>query len=166
MTTVHVRLSPLPEQAALLRAHCQEDSSTITVLTPAQDGGVLPDDGEGASTQAFTAALPSAVKHQASRDAHSVWKRACALGRLPVLHQPICQWNNQHWRIEGNTLLPLHQDSQVRQARVRCAPLAQEGMPGLLRIKRKRGKWIAEIAFTLPTPEPTPEQGIMAWTWG
>jgi IS605 OrfB family transposase len=145
-----------------LRAHCQEDSSTITVLTPALDGGVLPDDGERASTQAFTAALPSAVKHQALRDAHSVWKRSFELGRLPVLHQPICQWNNQNWRIAGEALvLPVYQDGQVRQVAMRCAPLAQEGPPGLLRIKRKRGKWIAEIAYTLPAVGPPSEPGVM-----
>jgi transposase len=31
----------------------------------------------------------------------------------------------------------------------------------VLRIKRQRGKWMVETAFTLPAPEPTPEQGRM-----
>ena len=35
------------------------------------------------------------------------------------------------------------------------------GKPGLLRIKRTRGKWVAEVAYTLPEPEPSPAQGIM-----
>jgi IS605 OrfB family transposase len=165
-TTVQVRLYPTPEQATLLRAHCQEYISAINVLTQALDYGVLPDEGKGASTKDFIAALPSAVKNQALRDARSVWKRAFELGRIPVLRKPICQWNNQNWRIEsqaeGNTLLlPTYQDGQVRQIAIRCASRAQEGTPGLLRIKRKRGKWIAEIAFTLPAPEPTTEQGVM-----
>jgi IS605 OrfB family transposase len=164
--TVPVRLYPTPEQAILLRAHCQEYISTINVLTQALDYGALPDDGKGTSTKDVTAALPSAVKNQALRDARSVWKRSFALGRIPVLRKPICQWNNQNWRIEtqakGETLLlPVYQDGQVRQASIRCAPLAQAGTAGLLRIKRKRGKWIAEIAYTLPAPEPTPEQGVM-----
>src|SRR5262249_18043352 len=30
---------------------------------------------------------------------------------------------------------------------------------GWRRIKRKRGKWVAEAAYTLPAPEPTAEQG-------
>src|SRR5262249_20937266 len=30
----------------------------------------------------------------------------------------------------------------------------------LLRIKRKRGKWIAALTFTLPAPESTPERGV------
>ncbi|HUY75703.1 MAG TPA: transposase [Ktedonobacterales bacterium] len=165
-TTSLVRLYPTPEQAALLRAHCQEYIATINVLTQALDAGVFP---EQASTKDFTAALPSAVKNQALRDARSVCTRAAALGRLPRLRKPICQWNNQNWRLEAQTdgthlVLPVYQDGKVGPIALRCAlppPLAQEGTPGLLRIKRKRGKWIAELAFTLPTPDPTDAQGIM-----
>jgi IS605 OrfB family transposase len=185
-TTIQLRLYPTSEQAALLRAHCREYISTINVLTHALDAGVLPDDGKGASTKDFTAAdftaadftaadftaadftaaLPSAVKNQALRDAHSVWKRSFELGHIPVLRKPICQWNNQNWRIESRAggpalLIPVSQDGQVQQMAIRCAAVAQEGAPGLLRIKRKRGKWIAEIAYTLPTAEPTTEQGVM-----
>ncbi len=162
-TTRQVRLYPTPEQAALLRAHCQDYIATINVLTRAIDAGVLP---EQASTKDFAAVLPSAVKNQALRDARSVVKRALVLGRLPTLRKPICQWNNQNWRFESQTegthlVLPVFQDGKVSQIMLCCSPLAQEGTPGLLRIKRKRGKWIAEIAFTLPTPEPTTAQGVM-----
>lgn len=128
-TTAQVRLYPTPEQAMLLRAHGQEYISTINVLTQALDCGVLPDGGKGASTKDFSAALPSAVKNQALRDAQSVWKRACELVRIPVLRKPICQWNNQNWRIESRTggetlLLPVYQSGQVQQTSIRCAPLA------------------------------------------
>jgi len=164
-TTVHIRLYPTPEQAALLRAHCQEYISTVNVLVQALDSEVLPDGGKGISTKDFTAALPSAVKNQALRDARSVWKRACALGRIPLLRKPICQWNNQNWRIEGNTLLlPFCQDGIVGQTAIRCAPVALDGAPsapGLLRITRKRGRWIAEMALSLPAPEPTTAEAIM-----
>jgi putative transposase len=164
-TTVPVRLYPTPEQAALLRTHCQEYISTINVLVQALDSDVLPEGGKGTSTKDFTAALPSAVKNQALRDAHSVWKRACALGVLPVLRRPFCQWNNQTWRVEGEMLLlPICQDGAVRQIAIRCATVALNGTPGtpgLLRIKRKRGKWIAEIALSLPEPNPTTAEAIM-----
>jgi putative transposase len=164
-TTVQVRLYPTPEQAALLRAHSQEYISTVNVLVAALDSDVLPDGGKGTSTKNFTAALPSAMKNQALRDARSVWKRSFALGRIPILRKPICQWNNQNWRIEGKTLLlPLCQDGIVRQTAIRCAPVALDGAPGapgLLRIKRKRGRWIAEIALSLPAPEPTTAEAIM-----
>jgi len=164
--TVHVRLYPTSDQAALLRAHCQEYITTINVLTRALDAGILP---EPASTKDFTAALPSAVKNQALRDARAVVKRALALGRLPRLRKPICHWNNQNWRLESQAegdhlVLPVFQCGKVGQIAIRCAlhrPLTQEGTPGLLRVKRKRGKWMVEIAFTLPTPEPTSAHGIM-----
>jgi len=169
-TTSLVRLYPTPEQAALLRAHCQEYIASINVLTRAIDAGILP---EQASTKDFTAALPSAVKNQTLRDARSVVKRALALGRLPTLRKPICQWNNQNWRSEStpegaHLVLPIFQEGKVGQIVLCCragtpagTPLAQAGTPGLLRIKRKRGKWMAEIAFTAPSPEPTIAQGVM-----
>jgi putative transposase len=158
-TTVSVRLYPTPEQAVLLRAHCQEYIKTVNVLVQALDSDVLP---EGASTKDFGAALPSAVKNQALRDARSVWKRSLALGVIPVLRKPICQWNNQNWRMEGETLLlPVVHDGQIEQIAIHCAPMALDGQPGILRIRRKRGKWMADIALTLPTPEPTAEQGVM-----
>jgi putative transposase len=158
-TTVQVRLYPTPKQAAILRAHCQEYLSTVNVLVAALDSDALPDGGKGTSTKDFTAAfaaLPSAVKNQALRDARAVWKRSCALGGIPLLHQPICQWTNQNWRMEDERLvLPVAQDGKVRQNSVGCACVALDGTPGLLRIKRKRGKWVAEVACTLPKPEHT-----------
>jgi putative transposase len=165
-TTVAVRLSPTPEQAALLRAHCQEYISTINVLVQALDSDVLPDGGKDASTKDFTAALPSAVKNQALRDARSVWKRSCELGIIPVLRKPLCQWNNQNWHIEqgakGETLIsPVYQNGQVGQIAIRCSGTEPQGSPGVLRIKRKRGKWVADVAYTLPEPAPTLDQGIM-----
>ena len=72
-STVQVRLYPAPDQAAILRAHCQEYISTVNVLVAALDSDVLPDGGKDASTKDFTAMLPSAVKNQALRDARAVW---------------------------------------------------------------------------------------------
>jgi putative transposase len=158
-TTIPVRLYPTRDQAATLRAHCQEYISTINVLVQALDSDMLPED---ASTKDFTAALPSTVKNQALRDARSVWKRSFAVGVVPVLRKPICQWNNQNWRIEGEALLiPVYQNGQVGQIAIRCSPMEPRGKPGILRIKRKRGKWIADIAYTLATPEPSSERGVM-----
>jgi putative transposase len=74
----------------------------------------------------------------------------------------MCQWNNQNWRIEGDWLvLPVAQDGTVQQIRVRCTAVGLPGTPGLLRISRKRGKWVAEIALALPDPDPTTGAAIM-----
>jgi putative transposase len=61
-------------------------------------------------------------------------------------------------------LLPVCRDGNVQQVSIRCAPFAPEATtstPGLLRIKRKRGKWVAEIAYSLPEPAPTTGEAIM-----
>jgi IS605 OrfB family transposase len=74
----------------------------------------------------------------------------------------MCQWNNQNWRMEGDRLvLPVCQDGKVQQIGVRCAAVALNGPPGLLRIKRTRGKWVAAIAYTLPEPERTTGEAVM-----
>jgi IS605 OrfB family transposase len=164
-TTVPIRLYPTLEQSALLHAHGQEYISTVNVLVQALDSDVLPDGGKDASTKDFTAALPSAVKNQALRDARSVWKRSFELGIIPVLRKPLCQWNNQNWRIESDRLLiPVCQNGQVGrvgQIAIACSGTEPLGKPGTLRITRKRGKWVADIAYTLPETEPTPATGIM-----
>ncbi len=91
--TLQVRLYPMPEQACLLREHCQEYISTVNVLASALDADLIPHD-DTFSTKDFVAALPSCVKNQALRDARSVFKRSRELDTLPVLKKPICQWNN------------------------------------------------------------------------
>src|SRR5260370_36988684 len=161
-STLQVRLYPTPEQATLLRAHCQEYISASNVLVQALDRDVLPNARRDTSTKDFIATLPSAVKNQALRDARSVWNRSFALGVIPVLRKPICQWNNQNWRMEGTTLLvPLVRDGNVQQIALRCAEVPLDGTPGVLRITRKRGKWTADIALTLPEPAPTTGEAIM-----
>ena len=158
-TTLQVRLYPTPEQSRLLMAHCQEYISTINVLVAAFESDVLT--GK-VSTKDFRASLPSAVKNQALRDAQSVFKRSFEFDCIPVLKKPICQWNNQNWRIEnGMLILPTYQDGKTQQVRIACADISMEGKAGILRIKKKRGKWIADIAFTVEDAPPTDGQAIM-----
>jgi IS605 OrfB family transposase len=157
--TVQVRLYPTAEQACLLIAHSQEYIQTVNVLARAEDAGMLED---GLSTKDFTAPLPSAVKNQALRDAQSVCKRARELGRLPVLKKPLCQWNNQNWHLEGGVLtVPVSIEGKTQQLAIRCADGELEGVQGILRIKKKRGKWIADATLTLKQPEPGQDQGVM-----
>ncbi len=124
-TTLQVRLYPTSEQSHLLMAHCQDYISTANVLVAAFESGVL--EGQ-VSTKDFSACLPSAVKNQALRDAQSLFKRAFELGCLPVLKKPICQWNNQNWRIQDTMLmLPVWRDGKTQQVRIRSAEMAMEG---------------------------------------
>ncbi len=158
-TTIQVRLYPTPEQGRLLMAHCLEYISTINVLVAAFESDVLT--GK-VSTKDFRACLPSAVKNQALRDAQSVFKRSFELECIPILKKPICQWNNQNWRMEGDLLiLPVYRDGKTQQERIRCAGVALEGKAGVLRIKKKRGKWIADIALTGEDAPSTDGQAVM-----
>src|SRR5256885_8339653 len=158
--TSQVRLYPTPEQGHLLMTHCQEYISTVNVLSCALDADVIP--YEGFSTKDFVAQLPSCVKNQALRDARSVFKRSLELETLPVLKKPICPWNNQNWQIkEGKLTLPVSWDSKVQRIEIACAQMELVGMAGLLRIKKKRGKWMADVTMTQAKPAPVSQEGVM-----
>jgi hypothetical protein len=142
------------------------------VLVQALDRDVRPHGGGDASTKDGTAVVPSAVKQQAVRDARSIWKRFFALGRIPVLRRPIGprpigprpigQGNQQTWRLAGDPLvLPVCQDGQGGQSAVRWSAARPVGKPGVLRSTRKRGKGVAEVASTLPEPDPAHGEGSM-----
>src|SRR5258706_8378745 len=98
----------------------------------------------------------------ARRISRPVLKRSLELGCLPILKKPICQWSNQNWRIEdGMLILPLCTDGKTQQARIACASVALEGKVGILRIKKKRGKWIADIALTVEDAPLTEGQAVL-----
>jgi putative transposase len=157
--TVQMRLYPTAEQGKRLMGHCQEYISTVNFLVAALDAEILP---EKVSTKDFVAPLPSAVKNQALRDAQSVFNRSFELGRLPVLKKPICQWNNQNWKIEeGMLVIPMWLGTHTKQVHLRCADVPLLGEKGLLRIKKKRDKWIADITMTLPETPQTDGTGMM-----
>jgi len=79
-----------------------------------------------------------------------------------VLKKPICPWNNQNWQIkEGKLTLPVSWDGKVQRIKVACAEMELVGMPGLLRIKKKPGKWIADVTMTLAKPAPVSQEGVM-----
>ncbi len=159
--TLQVRLYPTPEQSRLLMAHCQEFISTVNVLSSALDADLIPHD-DTFSTKDFVANLPSCVKNQTLRDARSVFKRSLELEVLPVLKKPICQWNNQNWHLEHGTLiLPVCLDGKTQQIQIACADVILDGLPGTCRIKKKRGKWIADITMTIPKPQPVEQDGVM-----
>ena len=159
--TYQIRLYPTLEQGRLLMAHCQQYISTVNTLASALDADIISSD-DRFSTKDFVAALPSAVKNQALRDARSVFKRSLELDVLPVLKKPICQWNNQNWQIkQGKLILPVCLDGKTRQIEMACAKVELVGLPGILRIKKKRGKWIADVTMTTETPAPSQEEGVM-----
>jgi putative transposase len=158
-TTRQVRMYPTPEQARLLMAHCTEYISTVNMLVQAQEQEILP---ENASSKDFLSSLPSIVKNQALRDAQSVYKRSFELGVIPVLKKPVCQWNNQNWRMTGTHLIiPVCIAGKTQQIFLACDGLVYVGTKGMLRIKKKRGKWIADITFSLEEPVASEGEQVM-----
>jgi putative transposase len=158
-TTLQIRLHPTPAQSRLLMAHATEYISTVNALVHAQEFDILP---EKASTKDFVASLPSAVKNQSLRDAQSVYKRSYELGVIPVLKKPMCSWNNQNWQMTDRTLtLPMWVDGKIEQVFIACDGLVYTGKPGLLRIKKKRNKWIADITLSLAMPDPVESERVM-----
>jgi IS605 OrfB family transposase len=84
------------------------------------------------------------------------------LDKLPVLKKPICQWNNQNWQMEAGTLtVPVCLNGKIQQIDIACTALELVGVPGLLRLKKKRGKWIADVTMTQENPEPSEAQAVM-----
>jgi transposase len=70
--------------------------------------------------------------------------------------------SHQNWKIEeGMLVIPLWLGTHTKQVRIRCADVPLFGKKGILRIKKKRHKWIADITMTLPEAPPTDETGVM-----
>ncbi len=169
--TLQIRLYPTREQARLLREHCQEYIDCVNVLVQAHDADILP---KGFTTKDFTAPLPSAVKNQVIRDAQSVYNRSFELGRIPILKKPFAQWNNQNWKLSmsetrshtkggllGLLIIPLWDGSKTRQIKIACCGEIPMGEKGILRIKRKGEKWIADATTTLPEGDQSAGERIM-----
>jgi putative transposase len=169
--TIQIRLYPTAAQAKMLREHCQEYIDCVNVLVQAHDADMLT---KGFSTKDFTAPLPSAVKNQVIRDAQSVYHRSFELGRLPILKKPFAQWNNQNWKVEmsqtrshkkggllGTLLIPMWDGTKTRQVKIACCGEMPVGEQGILRIKRKGEKWVADATATLPAVTPESSEIVM-----
>ena len=124
---------------------------------------MLPDGGQDASTKDFTAALPSAVKNQALRDARSVWRRSFELASIPVLRRPIWgpveQPELAHRR--GHAPHPCLPAGRVGQITLRVAApgLGHAGPPARSSASGASGSPTSRTPS--PQPEHTIEQGVM-----
>lgn len=55
----------------------------------------------------------------------------------------------------------MYADGKVQQLFTACNGLVYTGKPGILRVKKKRGKWIADITLTQDEVLPTEGQAVM-----
>jgi IS605 OrfB family transposase len=98
--------------------------------------------------------LPSAVKNEVVNTVKSIlrkYKRGVCES-LPVLRKPVATWNNQNYRlVDGGIRLPVIVEGKSRRIFVKGDIREYQaerlsGKLGSLRITRKDGKWIAQIA--------------------
>ena len=118
--------------------------------------------------------ISSALKAQAIQDARSVFKKykkdsKAAIKfheknpskkqktvKIPVLQKPVAIWNNQNFSIEENTIsFPLWINGKVKKTSIKAVLTDRhremlQNKRGTLRISKKRGKFIAQIAVDVP----------------
>jgi putative transposase len=149
--TVKCKLLPDKQQASLLEQTTREYITTVN-----KTAQMMVDTKVTTYTSKdINAKLPSAVKNQAVRDAKSVYKRYKKTKKLPVLKKPMCIWNNQNYSIKDNQLsFPVFIDGKSKRISVRMLlsdyqlKLLENNL-GSLRITKKSGKWVAQIAVSI-----------------
>jgi len=62
-------------------------------------------------------------------------------------------------------LIPVYQNGQVGQIAIQCSTVEPLGKPGILRIKRKRGKWVADGRTRFRTRSQRLIMASWEWTW-
>ena len=118
------------------------------------------------SSKDISAPLPSIVKNQAIRDAKSVFTkvRKSKYSTIPVLKKTVCVWNNQNYSFDFTHLsMPVMVDGKAKKMPIRALLVDKDNRNfdrlkhklGTLRVTQKAGKWIAQIAVTIPTVQNT-----------
>lgn len=149
--TVKCKLLPDKQQTSFLEQTTREYIATINKIAQMMvDTNITT-----YTTKDIDAKLPSAVKNQAIRDAESVYKRYKKTKKLPILRKPMCIWNNQNYSIKDNQLsFPVFIDGKSKRISVKMLltdyqlKLLENNL-GSLRITKKSGKWIAQIAISI-----------------
>lgn len=168
--TVQVKLKPTIKQIELLRNTAYE---YINLVNSIVSDNVNLDIRQKLTSKDVVAALPSALKNQAIRDANSVfakYKKALTTNnrlpldkqkdvRVPILKKPMSIWNNQNFSFDDETIsFPVIIDGNCKKIKVRAVFTDYQkdrlkGIIGSLRITIKGGKYIAQIAVEVPETE-------------
>lgn len=161
--TVKIKLLPTKEQALILQTMSGAYIQTINTLVAEM---VTNQASTKKTSKDVDVPLPSAVKNQAIKDAKSVFKKVKKrkYERIPVLKKPVCIWNNQNYTVDQKHLsFPLMIDGKATKTAIRCvfsdkkdriSHLLSHKL-GTLRITQKAGKWMAQIAVTIPVEKRT-----------
>ena len=151
MITVQFKLVPCAEQEALLLCTVSEYISAANDLLGYCCAQMhIPK----LSSSSFTATLPSAVKNEVVNTVKSILLkyRRGSCGSLPVLKRQVATWNNQNFKLSDDGIsFPVWADGRSRRICVKAIMTDYQrvrlsGRLGSLRITKKNGKWMAQVA--------------------
>jgi putative transposase len=174
--TTQVKLLPTMEQVILLKNTMQEYINTANNVV---NDYVVGNDFIKHTSKSIIADLPSALKNQAIQDAKSIFKKYTKNLRsnakkepdkqkkikVPLLKKPIAVWNNQNYAIKFNYLsFPVWLNGKSSRIVVKAVITDHQlnllaNNLGTLRITKKLGKYIAQIAVDI---EPIQTTGTVA----
>jgi len=152
--TLKLKINPTVEQEQMLQNAAIEYIALVNdIVDYALGQGKTPK----LTSQGVNALLPSAVKNQCIRDAKSVYSKCCKTHIHHVLNKPVIIWNNQNYSVDQNSVFaPLLVDGKCCRVAI-PAVLTQEALDtlhncklGSLRVTKKNGKYIAQIAYEHP----------------
>lgn len=162
--TAQIRLYPTPGQEKLLQSTMAEYISAVNDLVAYYLGqGRL----VKMTSKDYIAKLPSALKSQALQDAKSVYKKCRKSHLLHTLKKPVSIWNNQNYKVKEQLISFPVWANQTQRIAV-SAKIPKELMDtlsssklGTLRITKRNGKYIAQIAYERQEMPPASQSDVI-----
>jgi putative transposase len=149
--TVKFKILPTKEQEQYLKETLNEYISTVNNIVQS----MINNRHIKLTSKDIEANLPSAVKNQAIRDAKSVYRKYKKTNKLPILKKPVCIWNNQNYKINDCLNFPVMINGKSQRIKVKAILTDYQKQQlnsklGTLRITKKSGKWLAQVAIEIP----------------
>jgi putative transposase len=149
--TVKFKILPTKEQEQYLEQTLNEYTSIVNNIVQI----IVNNKNIKLTSKDIEANLPSAVKNQAIQDAKSVYKKYKKTSKLPILKKLVCIWNNQNYKINDFLSFPIVINGKTQRIKVKIILTDYQKQQlnnnlGTLRITKKSGKWIAQIAVEVP----------------
>lgn len=145
--TVKFKILPTKEQEKYLQETLNEYILTVNSIVQA----MIDTQCVKFTSKDIQANLPSAVKNQAIQDAKSIYKKYKKTNKLPILKKPVCIWNNQNYKIADCLSFPVFVNGKTKRIKVKILLTDYQKQQlnnnlGTLRITKKSGKWMAQVA--------------------
>ena len=150
--TVQIKIEPTAEQSKLLEQTLTEYIGSVNTML----GWMYTFESLGKLTSRNAPGdIPSALRCQCAQDARSIYRsfKQGTKKRLPVLKRPAAVWNNQNYSISERSVTFPMQNGRTKRYTVTALITPEQyavlstHKTGTLRITRKCGKWIAQIAY-------------------